>query len=103
MFGSLAGEFLDDQIELRKFLAGKTVTENRREVAVLFGKQGQVAFGAADISSKDHPLPLVLIPSFKSVQGILQLWLLLYGLYHRWPSRSSRRSDSRGPQLPDGY
>ena len=59
MFGSLAGEFLDDQIELRKFLTGEAVTENRREVAVPFRKQGQVTFGAADIPRKDPPLPLV--------------------------------------------
>src|SRR5215831_8541847 len=74
MLGSLAGELLDDQIKLRKFLAGEAVTENGREVAVLLGKQGQVAFSAADVPSKDHPLPLV-IPSFKSVQEILQLAL----------------------------
>src|SRR5215470_10035203 len=39
MFRSLAREFLDNQIKLRKFLAGKTVPEDRREIAVLFGKQ----------------------------------------------------------------
>lgn len=59
MVRGLPREFLDDEIELREFFAGEAVAENLGEVAVLFGKQGQVALGAADITSKDHPLPLV--------------------------------------------
>src|SRR2546429_2824856 len=38
MIRSLAGKLLDDQIELRKFLAGKAVAKNRRQVSILFGK-----------------------------------------------------------------
>src|ERR1700693_2210321 len=35
---SLAGEFFDDQVELGKFLAGKTLTINELELAILLGK-----------------------------------------------------------------
>ena len=57
MFRSLAGKLLDDQFELRKFLAGKPLPEDRQEVAAFLRKQRQVAFCAAHIPRKDHRSP----------------------------------------------
>src|SRR5260370_12190050 len=59
MFVGLACEFLDDQIEPRKLLAGEAVPEHLRELSIFFRKQRQIAFGAAHISPKDHLVPLV--------------------------------------------
>src|SRR5215472_2803292 len=58
MVHGLAGELFDDQIELRELLARKAMAKNRRELATLFRKQRQIAFGAADISRKNHQLLL---------------------------------------------
>src|SRR5437588_12177136 len=54
---SLARKFLYDQIESREFLAGKAMTEDRREVAMLLGKQRHVAFGDAELSRRDQLSP----------------------------------------------
>src|SRR5215472_1428673 len=67
MFRGLACKLLDDQIELRKLFAGKPVPEQRREAAVFFRKQRQVALGAAHIARKDHLSPRK--PAIKSVEG----------------------------------
>src|SRR5262245_8271714 len=51
-------ELLGDEIELREILAAKTLLENRRKFAAALGKKREVAFGAADIASQNHEVPL---------------------------------------------
>ena len=55
--GGLAQEFVNDAIELREFLAGKTLFKDRREFAVLFGKQREIAFRTANVTSQNQPAP----------------------------------------------
>src|SRR5262249_62027578 len=61
------------------------------------GEKREVAFGAADITSQNHEVPPT---RFKTVQLRITA---NQGVYHLRPSRSSKASDSRGPQLPEGY
>src|SRR5207253_3729771 len=51
----------------------------------------------ANVPCKDHRFPLPRLLTLVYVR------CCNYGLYQCRPSRSSRRSDSLGPQLPDGY
>src|SRR5580698_10647217 len=57
MIGSLPRKFLDDQIELREFLAGKSLLEDRNECSALFRKEREIALRAADIASENHLFP----------------------------------------------
>src|ERR1700737_4579942 len=54
----LPQKFLHDEGKLRKFLAGKSLFENKSEVAVCFREQREITLRTADIPSKDHQLPL---------------------------------------------
>src|ERR1700675_1779657 len=88
-------KFLHDAAELRKFLACKSLLENKSELAVFFREQREITLRTADIPSKDHQLPLDLR---EILPGIFY-----DGLCQCLPSRSRRTSDSCGPQLPAGY
>jgi hypothetical protein len=57
MIGGLAREFLDDQIELREFLTGKSLLEDGSERAAFFRRKRQITLRAANISSKNHQFP----------------------------------------------
>src|SRR5207245_10361962 len=57
MVGRLPREFLDDSVELRKFLAGEALPENGRESAGFFGEERQIALRATHIPCEDHQLP----------------------------------------------
>src|SRR5712692_4280849 len=97
MIGRLAGEFLDDAFELRELLACEALFEDGRERAAFFREKRQITLRPANVACKDHlsPLPRSL--------SLFYVRCCNYGLYHCLPSRSSRRSDSLGLQLPDGY
>jgi len=56
--GGLAGKFLDDALELRKFLAREALLEDGRECAALFGKERQITLRPANVPCKDHQFPL---------------------------------------------
>src|SRR5579859_7554423 len=96
MRSGLAGKLLGDQIKLCEILAAKTLAINRGKLAVFFQKKREVAFGAANIASEDQRCLLKLLNRIKTAKAH-------YGLYHERPSRSSRLSDSLGPQLPAEY
>src|SRR6266704_2281548 len=97
MIGCLAGEFLDDALELRELFAREALLEDGRECAALFREERQITLRPANVPCKDHLFPLPPLLS------LLYVRCCDYGLYHCLLSRSSRRSDSLGPQLPDGY
>src|SRR6202521_5613205 len=97
MFGCLAREFLDDALELREFFACEALLEDGREYSAFFREESQITLRPANVPCKDHLFPLLRLPNSVYVR------CCNYGLYHCLPSRSSRRSDSFGPQLPDGY
>jgi hypothetical protein len=59
MLGGLAGKFLDDAIELRKFLARKTLLEDGRKRAAFFREKRQIALRAANVSRENHLFPPV--------------------------------------------
>ncbi len=52
-----AGEFLGDEIEGGEILAAETLLENGNEPAAFFGKEREVAFGAADVTGQNHEIP----------------------------------------------
>jgi hypothetical protein len=54
MSPSLAGEFFNDEIKSREFLAGETLLENWRELAPFFREQSNIALCAADVARKNH-------------------------------------------------
>src|ERR1700730_9427166 len=68
-FDALAGKvrsglpekLLHDTVKLRKFLACKSLSEDRSEHAVLLGKQREVTLRSAHVPSKDHQCPLNLL------------------------------------------
>ena len=62
MRGGLAEEFVHDAVKLREFFAGKTLFEDRREFAVPFGKQREIAFGTANVTSQNHRHPQIFGP-----------------------------------------
>src|SRR5260370_875540 len=97
MLCRLAREFVDDALELRELLTCEALPEDGRERAAFFRKKRQITLRPANIPCKDHlfPLPRLL--------NLFYVRRCDYGLYHCLPSRSSRRSDSFGPQLPAGY
>jgi len=66
MGGSDTRKLFGDEIELREILAAKTLLENRRKLAAALGKKGEVAFGAADIASQNHEVPLRGLKRFNS-------------------------------------
>src|SRR6266576_2953369 len=97
MFGRLPRELLDDALELRELLACEALLEDGRERAAFFRKERQITLRPANIPCKDQLFPLTRLVSKFYVR------CCNYGLYHCLPSRSSRRSDSFGPQFPAGY
>src|SRR5882724_4399338 len=52
-----AGKFFCDEIELCEILAAKALLENGRKPAASFGKEREVAFGAADVTGQYHWTP----------------------------------------------
>jgi hypothetical protein len=52
--GGAAGKFPNDEIELGEFLAGKAFLKDEFQLAVLFCKERQIAFGAADVACENH-------------------------------------------------
>ena len=54
---SLAREFLYDEIELRKFLAGEPLLEDGCELAVFFRKERKIALRTTNIPRKNHLSP----------------------------------------------
>src|ERR1700674_727825 len=57
VFCRLAQEFLDDQVELRKFFACKPLPVDGRESAALFREERQIALRAPNIPSENHLFP----------------------------------------------
>ena len=55
--GGDAREFLGDEIEGGEILAAEALLENRREPSVFFGKEREIAFGAADVTGQYHKSP----------------------------------------------
>jgi len=51
---SLAGEFLNDQIELREALAGKPLAKNHFQIAIFLRKKSQIAFCATNVACENH-------------------------------------------------
>src|SRR5712692_2225214 len=97
MFGRLAREFLGDALELRELFASEALLEDGRESAAFFREERQITLCPANVSCQDHLFPL------RRYLTLFYVSCCNYGLYHCLPSRSSRRSDSFGPQLPAGY
>src|SRR6266403_5627051 len=97
MIGRLAREFLDDALKLRELLACEALLEDGRKCAAFFRKERQITLRPANVPCKDQLFPLTRPVSKFYVR------CCNYGLYHCLPSRSSRRSDSFGPQLPAAY
>src|SRR5204862_2352201 len=94
--GGLPGKFLDDALELRKFLAPEALLEDGRECAAFFGKERQITLRPANVPCKDHQFPL---PAANfSLRQVLQL---------RVAPMSAVTFEQKigffGPQLPDGY
>src|SRR5207253_9135136 len=56
--GGLAGKFLDDALELRKFLAREALLEVGRECAAFFGKERKITLRSAIVLCKDYQFPL---------------------------------------------
>src|SRR5262249_45407044 len=85
-----------NEIELGKILTAEALLENRSQFSVAFREKREVAFGAANVAGQNHGFPLRELNRFKACRTN-------QGVYHLRPSRSSKASDSRGPQLPDAY
>src|ERR1700730_8043610 len=54
-------KFLHNPIELREFLARKSLAEHTRQRAALLREQRKITFRTTDITRQDHPCPRVLI------------------------------------------
>jgi hypothetical protein len=61
-----AGKLAHNQVKLGEFLAGEAMIEDRREFAVLFGKEREIAFRATNIACKNHLVPLYDCESWPS-------------------------------------
>src|SRR6266403_1957797 len=57
MIGGLAREFLDDEVELREFLACKALLEDGSERASFFREKRQITLRAANVSRENHQFP----------------------------------------------
>src|SRR5215471_17340776 len=108
--GRLAGELLDDQIELREILAGKPLPEDDVQLAAFFGEKREIALCAADVARKDHN-PSRQTRLLNRFKGYTIVWrrvpavdpTLLAPRYLRdtWaPSPSSPRSRRPGSDRP---
>ena len=54
MWFSLAGKFLDDQIELGETFTGEALAEDHFQLAVLFREERQIAFGTTHVACENH-------------------------------------------------
>src|SRR5579883_214910 len=50
----LPHKFLDDQVEFREILAGKTLAEEHVQLSIFFREQRDIALGAANVTRNNH-------------------------------------------------
>src|SRR6267378_8696009 len=123
MLRGLAQEFLDDQVEKREFLAGKTLLEGERELAAFFRKERKITLRASNVACENHQFPPHFLNRFNepivATTGCTIVCRRVRGGYRipeapscrpdivaQW--RSGRRSrpqewDRRAPRLPRRY